>query len=297
MDAPLALTGLLSRSSRLGAMPSRRALPPRCNGEAVLADAIRRRRPCLRPRSRSLPPRERPRNPRRKPTLVVLVTIDQFRADYLDRFGPQMTGGIARMMRDGARFTDAHHDHAITETAPGHATLLSGRFPRSTGIMMNSIGVSDRLEAPAGRGVRDGRVAETLQGHHARRLAARRRSAVARLLGIDEGSRRDPADRHLEERRVLVLARRTVLDQQLLSRFAPVLGHRVQRPAHGAELRRQAVDAPAGGQRVPRAGQRRGRVERSRLHLPARGARPTGRRRRTSSARRPSWTNSSSPSR
>jgi len=81
--------------------------------------------------------------PARKPTLVVLVTIDQFRADYLDRFGPQMTGGIARMMRDGARFTDAHHDHAITETAPGHATLLSGRFPRSTGIMMNSIGVTD----------------------------------------------------------------------------------------------------------------------------------------------------------
>ncbi|HEX7980208.1 MAG TPA: alkaline phosphatase family protein [Gemmatimonadaceae bacterium] len=81
--------------------------------------------------------------PAKKPSLVVLVTIDQFRADYLDRFGPQMTGGIARMMRDGARFTDAHHDHAITETAPGHATLLAGRFPRSTGIMMNSIGVSD----------------------------------------------------------------------------------------------------------------------------------------------------------
>ena len=81
--------------------------------------------------------------PAKKPSLVVLVTIDQFRADYLDRFGPQMTGGIARMMRDGARFTDAHHDHAITETAPGHATLLSGRFPRSTGIMMNSIGVAD----------------------------------------------------------------------------------------------------------------------------------------------------------
>jgi arylsulfatase A-like enzyme len=44
-----------------------------------------------------------------------------------------MTGGIARLMRGGAVFTDAHHDHAITETAPGHATLLSGRFPRSTG--------------------------------------------------------------------------------------------------------------------------------------------------------------------
>jgi predicted AlkP superfamily pyrophosphatase or phosphodiesterase len=78
-----------------------------------------------------------------KPKLVVLITIDQFRADYLERFGSQMDGGIARLMRGGAMFTDAHHDHAITETAPGHATLLAGRFPRSTGIMMNSIGVAD----------------------------------------------------------------------------------------------------------------------------------------------------------
>ncbi len=91
----------------------------------------------------SVPAARAASQPAKKPNLVVLVTIDQFRADYLDRFGPQMTGGIARLMRDGARFTDAHHDHAITETAPGHATLLAGRFPRSTGIMMNSIGVAD----------------------------------------------------------------------------------------------------------------------------------------------------------
>ena len=78
-----------------------------------------------------------------KPSLVVLIAIDQFTADYLDRFGAQMTGGLARLMRDGAWYTNAHHDHAITETAPGHATLLAGRFPRSTGIMMNSIGVED----------------------------------------------------------------------------------------------------------------------------------------------------------
>lgn len=79
-----------------------------------------------------------------KPSLIVLITIDQFRADYMDRYGTQLTGGIARLGASGARFTDAHHDHAITETAPGHATLLSGRFPRSTGIMMNAIGVEDR---------------------------------------------------------------------------------------------------------------------------------------------------------
>lgn len=78
-----------------------------------------------------------------KPKLVVLITIDQFRADYLARYGEQLQGGLARLARAGANFTDAHHDHAITETAPGHATLLSGRFPRSTGIMMNAIGVED----------------------------------------------------------------------------------------------------------------------------------------------------------
>ena len=77
------------------------------------------------------------------PSLVVLITVDQFRWDYLDRFGPQLQGGLAMLARGGAWFTNAHHDHAITETAPGHATLLSGRFPRSTGIMANSIGVID----------------------------------------------------------------------------------------------------------------------------------------------------------
>jgi predicted AlkP superfamily pyrophosphatase or phosphodiesterase len=78
------------------------------------------------------------------PSLVVLITIDQFRADYLDRYSGQLTGGLARLARRGARFNNAHQDHAITETAPGHATLLSGRFPRSTGIMLNRVGVEDQ---------------------------------------------------------------------------------------------------------------------------------------------------------
>lgn len=77
------------------------------------------------------------------PSLIVLVTIDQFRGDYLDRFGPQLHGGLGRLMRSGAWFTNAHQDHAITETAPGHASLLSGRFPRSTGITSNDVGVGD----------------------------------------------------------------------------------------------------------------------------------------------------------
>ncbi|GLC26731.1 alkaline phosphatase family protein [Roseisolibacter agri] len=77
------------------------------------------------------------------PTLVVVVVVDQLRADYLDRFGPQLSGGLARLARGGAVLTRAVHDHAITETAPGHATVLSGRYPRSHGIIGNLLGVDD----------------------------------------------------------------------------------------------------------------------------------------------------------
>jgi hypothetical protein len=104
----------------------------------------------------SAAPSEAQRPEATRQRLVVLVTIDQFRADYLDRFGAQLTGGLARLTRGGAWFTNAHHDHAITETAPGHATLLSGRFPRSTRIMMNRIGVEDDKEPLLGGAVGTG---------------------------------------------------------------------------------------------------------------------------------------------
>lgn len=82
-------------------------------------------------------------HPAAGPSLVVLITIDGFRAENLEKFGPQLRGGLARLMNGGAWFTNAHQDHAITETAPGHASLLSGRFPRSTGIAANRVGVGD----------------------------------------------------------------------------------------------------------------------------------------------------------
>ena len=82
----------------------------------------------------------------RRPSLVVFITIDQMRADYFSRFGPQLTGGLKRL-HDGASFARGVHDHAITETAPGHATTMSGRYPVHTGIVMNSQGVNTR-DAP-----------------------------------------------------------------------------------------------------------------------------------------------------
>jgi predicted AlkP superfamily pyrophosphatase or phosphodiesterase len=78
-----------------------------------------------------------------KPKLVVFITVDAMRADYLPRFEKQLTGGLGRLYRDGAVFTNGSHDHAITETAPGHAATMSGRFPVHTGIVMNITGVND----------------------------------------------------------------------------------------------------------------------------------------------------------
>ena len=78
-----------------------------------------------------------------RPTLVVLITVDQLRPDYLTRWPGQLTGGLARLYGGGAVFTHAYQDHGITETAPGHASTLSGRFPRGTGIVRNAAGVGD----------------------------------------------------------------------------------------------------------------------------------------------------------
>jgi predicted AlkP superfamily pyrophosphatase or phosphodiesterase len=80
---------------------------------------------------------------RPKPTLVVFITIDQLRGDYFTRFGRQFAGGLHRFDVAGAHFTRAFQDHANTETAPGHAATMSGRFPVHTGIAANSAGVND----------------------------------------------------------------------------------------------------------------------------------------------------------
>lgn len=76
------------------------------------------------------------------PALIVVITVDQLRPDYFTRWSGQTNGGLARLYTGGAVFSNAFQDHGITETAPGHSTILSGRFPRSTGITANAFGVN-----------------------------------------------------------------------------------------------------------------------------------------------------------
>jgi len=79
--------------------------------------------------------------------LVVLIVVDQLRADLLFRHQAEWTGGFKRILDQGVVFSGGQQDHAITQTGPGHSTILSGRFPAHTGIVTNDLGVPDSLAA------------------------------------------------------------------------------------------------------------------------------------------------------
>ncbi len=72
------------------------------------------------------------------PKLVVIIVIDQFRGDYLERYRDQFGDGGFRLFLDhGAYFSDCNYDYANTRTAPGHATLFSGSYTSGHGIVAN----------------------------------------------------------------------------------------------------------------------------------------------------------------
>src|SRR5437588_2353195 len=61
-----------------------------------------------------------------RPRLVLLIVVDQFRYDYLTRFGDLFgSRGLGRLMRRGAAWTHANFDHVPAFTAPGHAVFMN----------------------------------------------------------------------------------------------------------------------------------------------------------------------------
>jgi predicted AlkP superfamily pyrophosphatase or phosphodiesterase len=73
-----------------------------------------------------------------RPKLVVLLVVDQMRGDYVDKFRGQWSGGFKRLLREGAWFRSAAYPYAATETCPGHATISTGSFPLSHGMVANA---------------------------------------------------------------------------------------------------------------------------------------------------------------
>jgi predicted AlkP superfamily pyrophosphatase or phosphodiesterase len=103
------------------------------------------------------------------PKLVVLISVDQFRGDYANRFTPYLLpaksgrklGGFRFLTETGAWYMDAHHNHLPTATGPGHATLMTGSEPALNGIVGN--GWFDR-KAGRGRYVTDDSQVESVGG-------------------------------------------------------------------------------------------------------------------------------------
>jgi len=71
------------------------------------------------------------------PRLVVVISVDQMRADYLDVFADHYEGGLRSLRENGAVFVDGHQDHALTDTAAGHATISTGVYPSRHGLVAN----------------------------------------------------------------------------------------------------------------------------------------------------------------
>jgi len=73
-----------------------------------------------------------------RPKLVVVIVVDQMRADYIEKFRKQWTGGFKRLLGQGAWFSEAAYPYAATETCVGHATISTGSVPASHGIVANA---------------------------------------------------------------------------------------------------------------------------------------------------------------
>lgn len=74
-----------------------------------------------------------------RPALVVIVSVDQWAYQYLDRFhaGFRSDGMVRRCQAQGACFTNCRHQHAFTYTGPGHGVIITGAYPRLHGVVDN----------------------------------------------------------------------------------------------------------------------------------------------------------------
>lgn len=80
-----------------------------------------------------------------KPKLILVIAIDQFRADYLQKYSPlflpaksgKKVGGFNFLTQKGAYFSHAEYGLLQNMTGPGHATILSGSYAYQNGIPNN----------------------------------------------------------------------------------------------------------------------------------------------------------------
>jgi hypothetical protein len=73
------------------------------------------------------------------PKLVIVLSVDQMRTDYLSRFWNKFQeGGFKRLVNEGAVCSNAQLDLHIQKISTGTATLFTGVYPSTHGIVNDS---------------------------------------------------------------------------------------------------------------------------------------------------------------
>jgi predicted AlkP superfamily pyrophosphatase or phosphodiesterase len=125
------------------------------------------------------------------PKLVVILVIDQFREDYLERYRADFKPKGFRLFLDhGAYFPDCYYGYSNLLTAPGHSTIGTGSYTDGHGIGSNQWWDLDRNKERPVTSVEDERYAivgmpagtETGPGRSPRNLLA---STVGDELRLD----------------------------------------------------------------------------------------------------------------
>ena len=71
------------------------------------------------------------------PRLILQITVDALRGDLPGRFAQMLGEGGFRYLQQGVNYTNAHYQHANTETIVGHASLATGTVPAAHGMVGN----------------------------------------------------------------------------------------------------------------------------------------------------------------
>ena len=77
----------------------------------------------------------------KRPPFVVAIVVDQLSAWVAQSRWPELPsdGGFARLRREGTWVKTLRYPYAVTDTAPGHTSLHTGKLPAESGIFGNEV--------------------------------------------------------------------------------------------------------------------------------------------------------------
>ncbi|MDP3889215.1 MAG: alkaline phosphatase family protein [bacterium] len=72
-----------------------------------------------------------------KPRLTIIIVVDQFAQDYIQKIKPYLKHGLRELISNGVYYPNAYMPHAMPATGPGHTALNTGTYAKDHGIVLN----------------------------------------------------------------------------------------------------------------------------------------------------------------